>query len=481
MGLATPPSVAEFVKDYDCLIEGIELLLRVQQEVHRQGNMEAIRAHYDKHPEDKLCDVYRPGTREMVLCRRSGIEAIHRIACRLVAESPRACDLSRKRISEIIRERILQIGLDGVTDDFELVRVLKTYVDQSESEHVEASYQFPCVLLHLGADHPDLGPPPPDQFALGPVTFEQYPIFAKRFGHAIERHEKSADKKALELFSKTAEEHGWVASVTMPRCAPDVSRARAEEIIEAAINLLKVFVGLRYAGQMRLPHVAPSRNRETCVLTEVNNEVKWSWHGRSLEGGMVAGDPMGHIPPRTRTFAGDLLSMALSGSRDEATTRLLDALKWFGDGSFEASAGVQIVKWIAGLERLTGTKRLPSGITRNFCKRVALLASGLGSGNVEEAYRDAYRAYDLRSDVMHGSRSQNDEHLSRSAGFVHDLTRAAIMGALSMHHFLSTRIGDGRVETMGKFYEDTAKPHEALIENLHRKLRQPAHATRNSP
>lgn len=69
--MPTPQSIAEYVKDYDCLVEGIELLLSLEQKIHEQGNMEALRAHFDKHPEDKLCHVYRPGTREMVLCRRS--------------------------------------------------------------------------------------------------------------------------------------------------------------------------------------------------------------------------------------------------------------------------------------------------------------------------------------------------------------------------------------------------------------------------
>lgn len=481
MVLPTPESVAEYVKDYDCLIDGVEFLLKLEQEVVQQGSMEALRGHYEKHPEDKLCHVYRPGTREIVSCRRSGIEATYRMASRLVAESPNGSDLSRKRIAEIICERILQIGLSNVTDDFELARILKSYVDVSESEHIEASYRFACVLLHIGPNHPELGPPPPTRFALGPVSFEQYPIFVEEFSRAVERGEARAEEKALELFSKSAETHGWVASVAIPRCAADVSRARAEEIIEAAIDLLKVFVGLRYAGQMRLPHTTPSRNRETCVLTEVNNEVKWAWHSRSLEGAMLAGDPLEAVPPCSKTFAAELLNMGLSGNRDEATTRLLDALRWFGDGSFEESAGVQIVKWIAALERLTGTKRLPSGITRNFCKRVALLASGLGAGKVEDAYRDAYRAYNLRSDVMHGSRSQDDEHLSRSAGFVHDLTRAAIVGALSMHHLLSTRMGDGRVATMERFYDQITRQHEVLFESLHRKLRPPTRSLRNSP
>ena len=81
-------------------------------------------------------------------------------------------------------------------------------------------------------------------------------------------------------------------------------------IIEAAINLLKVFIGLRYARPMRLPHTAPSRNRETCVLTEVDRQVTWTWHGASLEGALVAGMVVDSFRSATvsllRTYIGTL-------------------------------------------------------------------------------------------------------------------------------------------------------------------------------
>jgi hypothetical protein len=135
---------------------------------------------------------------------------------------------------------------------------------------------------------------------------------------------------------------------------------------------------------MRLPHTAP-RNRGTCVLTEIDQNVEWMTQGRSLEGALVAGDLMAGIQPCVHSFTSNFLNKSLSGNRDEATNRLLDALRWFGDPSFEESGGVQIVKWIAALERLTATDRLDRGITHRFCTRVALLASGLGAGNSEKA------------------------------------------------------------------------------------------------
>ena len=251
MGSSSSGPLAEYVKDYECLIEGIEFFLQIEREILKQRNVDAIRRHYEAHPEDKLCHIYRPGNREMVLCRRSGIAAIQRMASRLIAEAPNGYDLSRQRIAEIISERILQVAIDRITDDEELVHRLKTYVAASESEHIEASHHFPCVLLHCGPPDPDFAPPAPDQFSLGPVTFQQFQVFANEFSQAVQRGEKRADEQALELFSQSGKKFGWVASVAIPRCAPGVSRRRAEEIIEAAINLLKVFIGLRHARLMR--------------------------------------------------------------------------------------------------------------------------------------------------------------------------------------------------------------------------------------
>jgi len=445
-----------------------------EQEIVQRGTIDSIRNHYDRNPEDKLCHVYRPGTREMLLCRRSGIDAIHRISLRLVSEAPNGCDLSPQRIAEIISERVLQVAIDGVTDDEQLVRTLKSYVGVSEAEHVEAAYHFPCVLLHSGPHHPDLGPAPPEEFSLGPVTFQQIDGFLRKLNEATQTGRKIPQEKAIDMFTESGRKYGWVASVNIPRCAPDVSRGRAEEIIEAAINLLKVFIGLRYGRCMRLPHTAPARNRETCVLTDVDDKVAWTWQGQALDGALVAGDPTAAVPPCLRSSASNLLAEGLGGDRDEATNRLLDALKWFGDASFEESGGVQIVKWIAALERLTATERLDTGIGHRFCKRVALLASGLGSGHVEQAYRDARKAYNLRSDVMHGSRSQNDDHLLTNTGLVHDLTREAILGAITVHHLLGKTQGNARIASMARFYEQSALRHEALFKQLQQEFRKQA-------
>jgi hypothetical protein len=98
-----------------------------------------------------------------------------------------------------------------------------------------------------------------------------------------------------------------------------------------------------------------------------------------------------------------------------------------------------------------------------------------------ELHRDAYRAYDLRSEVMHGSRSQDDEPLSRNVGLVHDLTREAIIGALSLHHLLTTKLGDGWVENMDRFYEQVTIQHKPVFDRLRKEFRKLAPSRSNLP
>jgi hypothetical protein len=455
--------VRAYVKDYECLMEGVEFFFQLEQGVVRDGNIAAIRQHYDSHPEDKLCHIYRPGDRSLVQCRRAGIEAIHRTARRLVSEAPNGSDLSAEDISKIISEKIVQVMIDGVTDDDELVRILKSYVSLSEAKHAKILHHFPCVIMHPQPNNPTAGCQVPEKVVLGTVAFRPLPEFLDMLNGSNDSREKALDDNGLKYFVESATKHGWVASVEIPSCAPDISRQRAENIVEAAINLLKIFIGLRHAKAIRLPHTSAARNRETCVLREVNGKIEWTWHGRGAEGALVENGWFTSIPPAYRNFASHLLFSCLSGKRSEATNRLVDALRWFGDAAFESSSGVQIAKWIAALERLTTTARFNTHV---FCVRVALLTSNLEEVSIGKAYESARRAYQLRCDVMHGSRSQDDDHLSANAGFVHDLTRTAILRALEVHTFLDAVKGDAQLNSITSFYEENARRFATQFEQL---------------
>jgi hypothetical protein len=103
--------------------------------------------HYEVHPEDKLCDISHPKDRGMLLCTRAGIDAILRMSKRLIEEAPNGVDLSSKAIAETISKHIAQVMQDQVTDDNELMRILKSYVNLTEEEHASITHHIPCVIM----------------------------------------------------------------------------------------------------------------------------------------------------------------------------------------------------------------------------------------------------------------------------------------------------------------------------------------------
>lgn len=455
-------STRAYVADFECLMDGVVEMLALEQRMTLDGDLTAIKGHYAKHPEDGLCHIYRPLDHSMVLCRREGIYAIGRMAQRLVEEASNGPDLSSDAIAKIISDRIAQVLIDNITDDNELVGILKSYARSSEIEHVEICHHLPCVLTHELPKNPIAGEPGPDQFDLGPVKFRRLEIFLSDLNQSIERKQKEVGG-SLEHFVGAAKKHGWVASVSIPSCAPDVSRARAETIVGAGIDFLKLVIGLRHAKSMRLPHTSAARNRETCVLSETDGKVEWTWYGREFEGALIGGNWFDSIPQNFRCFVGHLLSSCLNGRQSEATNRLVDALKWFGDASFEESSGVQIAKWVTALERLTTIGGFSTNV---FSERVAILTGEREAGPLERAYRDAQEVYDLRCDVMHGAHSQDDRHFAINAGLVHDLTRMAILGGLGLHAFLEGVKKDARVESIADTYDNAARPFRGIFDRL---------------
>src|ERR1035438_1672624 len=232
-----------------------------------------------------------------------------------------------------------------------------------------------CIIFHVSLcppqpNNPIAGDQAPDKIVLGPVAFRPLPDFLDIVNRNKDLGDNQLDDNGLKYFVESAKKHGWVASVEIPSCAPDISQQRAENIIEAAINLLKIFIGLRHAKAIRLPHTAAVRNRETCVLREVNGKIEWTWHGRGTEGALVENDWFASIPQAYRNFASHLLFSCLSGKRSEAT--LLPAAE---PGAACWTAGGSASQWASAyVQRRGGTR-----VTRQ-CQRPQVAGSNRLAG-----------------------------------------------------------------------------------------------------
>jgi hypothetical protein len=79
---------------------------------------------------------------------------------------------------------------------------------------------------------------------------------------------------------------GWIASVKVPRCSPEISKKRAELAARTAINIVRLWFGLGYGTRMRFVHTEPAISGFSRYLVEADHEVSLT-SSRTAEGAAV--------------------------------------------------------------------------------------------------------------------------------------------------------------------------------------------------
>ena len=234
---------------------------------------------------------------------------------------------------------------------------------------IHVTHHIPCVLF----SNKD-----PEIFAVGPITFRRTGKFFVDEAQAFEKYhceevdlyskglcgEKSAlseDEIHLKAKAKADEwikviqdyyrDYGWVASVTIPPCHAELSRSSAERATDAALDVLRLFVG-SYSKEYRRANASngPYRihrlasDRTGCLL------VSHSYGG----GGVPAGEDwydsiMKLAVPYWNLFEEAITALIFDKKNDELNQRLLDALHWFGQAVTEPNPAAKVVKYAAAL------------------------------------------------------------------------------------------------------------------------------------
>jgi len=390
-----------------------------------KGAMERLKAH----KEDGLCEVSDYAGTGKLMCTRDGHNAILELAERHRESMPVPDDYSVNELAEGIRKHIACAMVDEKQDEPALARVLGEAVTDADKMHFERTYHFPCVVVPYEE---------PPQFRIGPIAFTAAKAFPQVFAPDIQRYmDDSSDQKysteRVAKFQEYISNFGWVASVTVPPCAKEAAQRRAERATATAINLLRLIFGVDYGRDMRLAHTAYTRPRQTEYAVSENGELDFVWSRRS-SGALVEKDWYLAMC-KWRGFwrdAAHLVSTAVAGVRSETAERVTDALTWFGDAAFESAPGIQIVNFVAALERLTTTE---SFSTHKFCSRVALLAFEDDS-DFEKTYWDACTIHTARSGVIHGGFSPSSPTFLKSLRLAHKVTRNALFRGLEVHCLL---------------------------------------------
>jgi hypothetical protein len=396
--------------------------------VYATSDPKAIMERLKAHKEDAMCTVRNYSGDGNLFCTRDGYNAMIELAERHRESLPVPDDYSLDDLVQAIRERVVRVIVDE-DDDVAATRLLSASTDDARKHHKERTYHFPCVVVSFEE---------PPQFRIGRVTFtsaKAFPrifeqdlyLYAKRFSE-----EKQGDER-VKNFQEYIADLGWLATVSIPPCAKRNSKDRAEAAIRAAINLLRLVFGVTHGRDMRVAHLAYTQPAKTehAVTEDGKFELNWS---RTFSGALVTQDWYLQMENWQDfwNLASQLIEATVSGKRSEISSRVEDALTWFGEAAFEDAPGKQILNFVAALERLTTTE---SFSIHKFCSRVAMLAYESDS-DFQKTYWNAFTIHNARSQVIHGGYSPRSRSFHKTVRVAHDLTRNAIFRGLEVHCLL---------------------------------------------
>jgi hypothetical protein len=432
---------------------------------------EDYKKHIDEHPEDKLhhINLREGGSLHISAASSKRFAALTK---REIEVNPSGGDLDRKALDRAIRDLFVEVFLErgqAVTRPV-VDKMLARAVKRSKAKHRPITHYLPCVVV---------GDREPREFRVGPVRFIHRDKFFADFGDAMERdHQRAAETsraKAVELFKagKLAElkpqeeiddlerkmlewafdyykQYKWIAEVTVPPCDSRISRIRAELTVQGALDVLKLFAFGWYYG--RRVHLAMDHgiiDKVAEIRRKEDGEFTFTW-SRGADWALVEDGWFEEVEKRNPGYfsaAGDVIETYLSPhDPTEIATRWLDALNWYGQAVSERVPSVQIVKYVATLERLTITEKTPPdedrGLTDAVTRRAALFASFGDEDALQKAREGARELYRWRSDLMHGRNSPVPKQQSAADEVralvprADELVRSALIGALGEYAHL---------------------------------------------
>jgi hypothetical protein len=319
---------------------------------------------------------------------------------------------------------------------------------------VERTYHLSCELFKEET---------PDTFKCGPVNFtttkrflserqseidsyvqESHDAFAKGLRKRSPTLSPADVERDAERFASTHSErirayysgNDWVASVSIASSHPSISRERAERVIDAAMDVLRLFAVYAPERIRRSSIVPQSETYE--LITERHGSVTARMYvsGRNAVAGDGWYDALQARAANIWRRLEEAITPICDGNiRDELDQRLVDALNWFGQAVRETNRAAAVVKYAAALERLTVTGHVEN-VERVVTRRTLILNQSRLDKSEEQIQREIGQFYQCRSDLMHGSLSPFHPSVEPILRFARELTRWSILEAARLFHLL---------------------------------------------
>lgn len=434
--------------------------------------------HTSTHPEDMFAALPHPRGGHL-LCGRSAFDRFQEIAERTLARGTRERrDFDPDEYLQALRTAFGDVFLRGdvhVTES-SVSRMLSRATVLAKKTLVHVTHHIPCVVFHDAE---------PACFTVGPVAFASASVFLAEKRVALERYEAfnrdaylvalkrekrglteaDAAREASAFSAKYIEgirqyyrQYYWIASVEVPACHSSLSLLRAERTVDAALDVLRLFVPTSFSRYRRATAPGTPFDSRELMTTQAGTLVssgRWGARGGTPSVGWY-GVIMKKAGRLWSLFEAAITGLTVDKHGDDLAQRLLDALHWFGQAVVEANAAAAVVKYAAALERLTMTGHVDSGIEALVVRRSTALRKGVSRKAEPTIANELGHLYQVRSDLMHGSKSPYDADVEKAQRIGWESAREAILAAAELFDRLRTSDRANR-KALAREYDDMTR------------------------
>lgn len=301
----------------------------------------------------------------------------------------------------------------------------------------EITHYVPCHLGHATT---------PAEFSIGPVRFRQRDATLNALDGAFHDYVSNGgpithDDQSREQRLKRNEadiDHvrtyyasfGWIAEVTISQSDPEMSRRRANRLVQAGLDCLHILIGRGYSHHMRIGGSNFHTDRRGHFeMREGALALSYSvdWRGHHL------GDEWWQDINRN---GGDQI-IALMGEAmiegfapvDPAplAKRFLDAAAWYGEAVRDEFRASRLVKYVTALGRLLTTKKNEKDLAKILITRGAALIFRPEVDDLPVIRKRFSAVYDLRSQLVHGTKSPLNIEYGSGLRDAEEIARAALI------------------------------------------------------
>ena len=468
-------------------------------------DVKAMIAHLKEHKKDAWCNLPHPRNDGSILTIGEAADRrFFELARRHLGTTPDLNnDFEINAFITAVKKEFVQRFLKNGEKELSqrtIDKMLSAAVKSNKESHKALTHYIPCVVV--SSDQPEA-------FRVGPVIFYRMEKFLEdhkdAFEFARQRMREDHIRRCQEaiangrpadtiatpdisegianrLIAETSEyfhRFKWIAMVSIPECDVQISRKRAERTIEAALDVLKLFFARLHGQGLRQGHSLGPRYKTANLTAEVDGKLNFSygWHTQDTPTDKNWTNVLRSPDGAFRAAASALNACRHPQSRYHLTERFLDAMAWYGQAVSEPQISVQIVKYVAALERLTITKKLDRALTSTVVRRTALLTSNDSEASYETALKNAERVYDCRSELMHGFVSPFERELDAIAPLAEKVTRIALFNALRLFTDLANEIENATARHLEAKYLSI---EESLKTKTDEQARQASSATSKS-